>query len=104
MRDGSCHGCCKGIAHRVRSYGAGVTCRHACRHRAATATMGAGFQRDVGGGAARPRAGCAQREHFRMRLTGALMPAVADDFLAMRDDAADAWVGLGGAKPALRKA
>ena len=41
--------------------------------------------------------------HFGVRLTRFLMPAFADDALALHDDAAHARIGMTGVQPALRQ-
>ena len=53
---------------------------------------------------ARLFAGLAQREHFGVRATGALVPALADHPVAVRDDAADHRVGPGGEQAAFGQA
>ena len=65
------------------------------------AVVAAGFQGDVGGGAARALPGLAQGMHFRMGLAGALVPALAQHRTVAHDDAADARVGRGGEQAAL---
>src|SRR5690606_679393 len=60
------------------------------------AVMAAGFQRDIGRGAARGLAGGAKRQHLGMRLPRPYMPAFAHDALALRNDTADAGIGVGG--------
>src|SRR5690606_29118594 len=67
------------------------------------AVMAAGFQGDVGGGAARPVAGLTQGMHLGMWLTGLGVPAFADDLAALHDDAADPWIGMGGIQPLARQ-
>ena len=74
------------------------------RARPGAAHMGAGFQRHVDGGAARTRTGLLQGEHFRVRPALALVPAGADDLVALRDHAADHRIGLGGVRAALGQA
>ncbi|MNF76539.1 hypothetical protein D3C84_586550 [compost metagenome] len=61
--------------------------------------MAAGLQGHIGGGAPRLRAGLAQRMHLGVRLTGAHMPAFADDLTVAGDDAADPWIRVGGIQP-----
>ena len=71
------------------------------RARRRFAEMRARFERDVSGRAACAFAGIAQREHFGVRFAGALVPAFGDDFVAVRDHAADARIGLRREQPAL---
>ena len=57
--------------------------------------VAAGFERDVGGGTARPLAGGAQGMDFGMRLAGLFVPAFADDLAVTDQHAADARIGRG---------
>ncbi|MNI57649.1 hypothetical protein D3C73_1127220 [compost metagenome] len=83
------------VAHRRNNARhAGVDQRQCARRRASV--MRARFQSDVGGGTTRFGAGLAQGEHFGMRATGSLVPALPDHALAMGDHAADHRVGAGG--------
>ena len=54
--------------------------------------MHTGFERDVGGGAARALAGFAQREHFRVRFAGTFMRTATEHALTISDDATDARI------------
>jgi hypothetical protein len=54
--------------------------------------------------AARALAGILERKHFRVRLAGTLVPAFADDFIAMCNHAADARIGLRGEQAAYGQA
>ena len=58
--------------------------------------VAAGLKGDVGGGALRLFAGHAERVHFSMRLAGAIVKALADDFAVFHNDAADIRVRMGG--------
>jgi hypothetical protein len=66
--------------------------------------MRTGLQRHVGACTTRTFARGAQREHFRVRLAGTLVPAFADDFIAMCNHAADARIGLRGEQATFGKA
>ena len=55
----------------------------------ARANMGAGFQRDKGGGAACGLTGLGQRHSFGMWAAARLCPAAPDDAPAVHDHAAD---------------
>ena len=57
--------------------------------------MRARLQRHIDRGAARARASFAQGKHFCMRFAGALVEPGTDYFVAVRDHATDAWIGLG---------
>lgn len=57
--------------------------------------MTAGFERDVSRCSTCSGPGCFERNRFRMRATGAFMPAFGNHTLAVRDDAAGAWIGIG---------
>ena len=71
------------------------------RARPGAAGMRARLQGHVGGRAFRTLAGRLQREHFRMRPALALVPAFADDRVAMREHTADHRVRSGGERAAL---
>ena len=64
--------------------------------RRSAALMRAGFEADVGGGAACASARFAQGVRFGVRLTGADVKAFADGFTAFDDHAADTRVRCGG--------
>ena len=83
------------VLHRSdHAANAGGDQRIAARRR--TAMVAAGFKGDVGGGALRLFAGHAERVHFSMRLAGAIVKALADDFAVFHNDAADIRVRMGG--------
>ncbi len=65
--------------------------------------MAAGFEGDVGGGTAGALAGLAQRMDLGMRLAGAYVPALTDQFAIGDDDATDPWVRMGRIKPLARQ-
>ena len=81
---------------------AGLDQRIGARRRAPV--VAAGLERDIGRRAASALARCAQCVHFGMRLAGTLVPALADDFVAVRDHAADARIGLRGEQTLLGQA
>ena len=56
------------------------------------AVMGAGLERDIGGGAARQLPGLGQRQGFGMGPPARLGPAAPDDPAALHDHAADGGV------------
>ena len=58
--------------------------------------VGAGFEGNVGGCAARESAGLTQGVHFGVRFARAEVETLADNLSATGDDAADAGVGRGG--------
>ncbi len=62
--------------------------------------VAAGLERHVNRGSGGCAACGAQRRDLRVRLAGALVPALADDAAALRDDTADAWVRVGRLEPA----
>ena len=62
--------------------------------------MRARLQRDVERGAARRRAGAAQRLDLRMRPAAGLRPAAADDDAVLDDHRTDGRIGPGAAEPA----
>jgi len=74
------------------------------RTRRRAAVVRTGFQCHVGARATCTFARRAQGEHFRVRFACASMPAFADDFIAVRDHAADARIGLGREKAAFGEA
>ena len=59
--------------------------------------MVAGFEGDEGRGTTSGLTRCTQREHLGVRPSGALVPALPDDPLALDDDATDPRVRLGAA-------
>ena len=63
--------------------------------------MATRLQCHIGSCAGSSGAGCAQRVDFRMGLARALMPSLADDFLALRNDATDPWIWMGRLETAL---
>ena len=63
----------------------------------------AGFEGDIGGGAAGSFTGEAQRMDLGVRFAGALVPAFADDGTIAHDDAADARIGCRRVQPARRQ-
>ncbi len=62
--------------------------------------MRAGLERDIQSGAARRRAGAAQRLDLGMGPAAVLRPAAADDRAVLDDDRADGGIGPGAAEPA----
>jgi hypothetical protein len=72
--------------------------------RGRAAMMGAGFERDIGGGAARPRTGLGQRLRFGMGTAANGGDAAADDDAVADDQRADGGVGGGQTQIAARQA
>ena len=65
--------------------------------------VAARFKRDVGRCAFGFFTRHAQRVHFCMRLTGAIVKTFADDFALIDNHAADARIRMGGKSPARRQ-
>ena len=62
--------------------------------------MAAGFQRHIGGCAARPRAGGVQSDDLGVRFASALVPAFADEGSILDQHATHSRVGIGAGQAA----
>src|SRR6202035_4762676 len=65
--------------------------------------MAAGLERDIRGRTVRRSACRIECDRFRVRVTGALVPAFRNDLTVAREDTADTRIGMGARKAALRK-